>query len=123
MLTNGTGILLIGESSYKSSTNGVLAIVEKGKEMADSYEKYLSVSISEMIGFLSNNSSSIDSLVWLLKQCPKNYCSNEFSLINIQQRQRMLVGSIKNQHLTLSSALIFPGNSTNIPVSHPIREW
>mmetsp|Transcript_21535 Transcript_21535/g.21290 ORF Transcript_21535/g.21290 Transcript_21535/m.21290 type:complete len:90 (+) Transcript_21535:244-513(+) len=61
MLTNETGILLIGESSYGSTVEGALAVVEKGRELVDSYEKYLSVAISELVLILKNSSSVDDS--------------------------------------------------------------
>ncbi|CAG9331430.1 unnamed protein product [Blepharisma stoltei] len=117
MLTNGTGILLISESSYGSTIEGALAIVEKGKETAESYEKYLYLTILDMISLLSNASSYDDSLIMLLEKCPNHYCVNGFSLVNIHENQRKFVGSITNGILMLNSSIVFPGNSVEIPIS------
>ncbi|CAG9331429.1 unnamed protein product [Blepharisma stoltei] len=117
LLTNGTGILLIGESSYDSKVEGALSIIEKGKENVDSYAKYLSVAISETILLLKNASNIDDALFFLSKKCLNHYCINEFSLINIQESQRKVVGSIKNGDLVLNSSIMFPGGSFDVPTS------
>ncbi|CAG9331428.1 unnamed protein product [Blepharisma stoltei] len=116
ILINETGIVFVGESSYGSTCKGALAIVEKGKEAVDSYEKYLSAAISDMILFLKDVLSSEDLPTVIYKRCPNYHCANEFSIINIQAK-RKIIGVIKNGNLTVSSTIIFPGNSTVIPVS------
>ncbi|CAG9331436.1 unnamed protein product [Blepharisma stoltei] len=117
MLINGTGILLIGESSYESSINGALAIVEKGREAVSSNESYLSVAILELINLLKNSSNINNCLLLLSKTCPDHYCAHDFSLINIQNNQRKLVGTIKKENLVLNSVIEFPGDSFDVPTS------
>ncbi|CAG9316650.1 unnamed protein product [Blepharisma stoltei] len=117
LIINGTGILLIEDGSYGSSTEGALAIVDKGKELTDSKENYLIDIISEMIDTLSNISSSYNIQKVLEERCINRHCVTEFSLINIQEAKRKIVGSIKNGKLSLNFPIIFPGSSTNIPIS------
>ncbi|CAG9331427.1 unnamed protein product [Blepharisma stoltei] len=117
MLASETGILLIGESSYGSTVEGALAVVEKGRELVDSYEKYLSVALSELILILNNISTVDDLWILLSKMCPNHYCFNQFSLINISQGQRKVVGSIVGKKISITSPIIFPGNLEKTPAS------
>ncbi|CAG9331452.1 unnamed protein product [Blepharisma stoltei] len=117
ILTKGTGILLIGESSYGSNLEGALGLVDKGRELVDSNEKYWSAAISDMIFTLTNFSNSDESLKVLTQKCPSHYCSTEFSLINIQNNEKKIIGAITEKRLSLISSVIFPGDSSNIPIS------
>ncbi|CAG9331440.1 unnamed protein product [Blepharisma stoltei] len=115
-LGDGTGILLIKESSYGSNIDGTLGLVEKGKEFVESEDSYLSLTILEMITSL-NNASDTYILNFLEEKCPNHYCINEFSVINIQEKQRKIVGSIVEGNFKLLSSIVFPGNSKKIPIS------
>ncbi|CAG9331439.1 unnamed protein product [Blepharisma stoltei] len=118
ILVNGTGILLVGKSSYESATEGALAIVEKDRETIISNEKYLFEAISRMIYLLSNASNVGESLILLSKKCKNHYCVNDFSLLNIQNSQRKIVGSIVDGNAVLNNfSMIFPGNSVDVPKS------
>ncbi|CAG9336096.1 unnamed protein product [Blepharisma stoltei] len=112
LLGSGNGILLDQESGYNCSYNGSLIITEIGKEYTLSAEDSFKHSIIQIIELLARNESG--DLKKLLDSIIENRC--HFSLVNIQNGKRVIVGEIMNDSVTVFRDLEFPGLQSLIPI-------
>ncbi|CAG9319094.1 unnamed protein product [Blepharisma stoltei] len=120
LLTVGNGIILNQKSGYDCIIDGALIITDFGQELVTSSIKYYKNSISNIFSYILNLplEETAQDTISVLKLNLKNYHQNaNFSLVNIQNRERVIVGSIINNSITLSKDLIFPGSSKSNPKS------
>ncbi|CAG9319519.1 unnamed protein product [Blepharisma stoltei] len=121
LLNSGTGIILDQKSGYNCEYEGALIITEKGHEFDSNTTEYLAKSIIDVISYLLDNisSESLNELVSLFDfYLPNNNSiKNEFSIVNIQNGERIVVGSIINSNVTVIKDLVFPGKTKNPPKS------
>ncbi|CAG9316739.1 unnamed protein product [Blepharisma stoltei] len=119
LLQKGSGILLNQESGYNCSVDGSLIITEIGMESIESSEEYFKTSIKNIISVILDH--KIENYKELLKlldtELPNHYKRNNFSIVNIQNQKRIIVGSIVNRNIQIFGNLIFPGNTNSIPDS------
>ncbi|CAG9318591.1 unnamed protein product [Blepharisma stoltei] len=109
LLTSGSAVILNQESGYECDTEGVLIIAEKGHEFDASSQEYLKSTIIEIISLVLEAENSKDVKTFFDSKLPKHYASPEFSIINIQNGQRVIVGSITNGNLVISGNITFLG--------------
>ncbi|CAG9332922.1 unnamed protein product [Blepharisma stoltei] len=120
LLTSGNGILLDQKSGYQCIVEGALIITEKPQELISSEENYRISAIGSVISSLlkSIKSENAYEMLYHLNLLSKNhYIFRNFSLINIQNGERVIVGEIIDGNLSLFSDINFSGNSTDIPNS------
>ncbi|CAG9331441.1 unnamed protein product [Blepharisma stoltei] len=118
LLGIGTAIIFVKESSYGASIDGALIMTENGQENSESDDDYLSTAFANLLSLITpNTTDSFQFRNTLLQKCPSDFCATEFSLINIHGGHKHLVGSIKKNEIIITSTIVFPGNSTIIPVS------
>ncbi|CAG9319135.1 unnamed protein product [Blepharisma stoltei] len=119
LLTAGNGIILDQESSYQCETDGALIITDFAHEFAISSDEYFKDSIISAVSFIINQTSNetawdIQILMQGFRNSPNK---NKFSLVNIQNGNRVVVGSIVNNNILITNNLTFPGPSNTIPKS------
>ncbi|CAG9319093.1 unnamed protein product [Blepharisma stoltei] len=120
LLTIGNGIILNQRSGYLCDSDGLLIITDSGQEASSSSEEYyLNSAISTISYILSNISkeNALDIISALQLKFKNHYNEGNFSIINIQNGERVIVGSIINKSLTINKNLSFPGESSAIPKS------
>ncbi|CAG9336167.1 unnamed protein product [Blepharisma stoltei] len=114
----GSGIVLGSNSFWGTDENGILAYVEEGLENSFDYISYESLSCISFIRLILNFSEGQNrvSLRDLLeKETFEHHPLPRFSLLNVQNNKRVKVGEIFHNEVTISSQIIFPGNSTLFP--------
>ncbi|CAG9319119.1 unnamed protein product [Blepharisma stoltei] len=116
LLTAGNGIILDQESGYQCNINGTLIVTEFGQEFAASPEEYLKKSIINVISYILSQISN-ETAQDILSVLQKYQIEYKFSLVNIQNGARVIVGSIVNNIISISNNMTFPGNSNSIPKS------
>ncbi|CAG9332933.1 unnamed protein product [Blepharisma stoltei] len=120
LLASGNGIVLDQKSGYECIIDGALIITAKGQEFCSTEEDYMKLSIESVISELLERietESSLEILSQLNFLLGKDYSSKNFSLINIQEGKRIVVGEIASEKVSIFGNIIFPGNSTIIPKS------
>ncbi|CAG9319671.1 unnamed protein product [Blepharisma stoltei] len=120
LLVTGNGLILSQESGYGAIIDGTLIITEIGHELDNSYEDVLTKSVIEIITYITNRTSSenFNEISLLLDSyLPYHYKKNEFSIVNIQNGERIIIGSIINGNVTISRKAKFPGKTEAIPKS------
>ncbi|CAG9332926.1 unnamed protein product [Blepharisma stoltei] len=120
LLASGNGIIFDQKSSYQCIIDGALIITAKGQELISSDEEYIKSAMGNVIYYLLSHiktENSMEVYFWLNSLMESQRSINEFSLVNIQDGQRVIVGEIINESLYLFSNFIFPDNSTEIPRS------
>ncbi|CAG9313848.1 unnamed protein product [Blepharisma stoltei] len=119
LIISGNGILLGKESYYNIIINGALAIVEQGQEYSKSDEDFIINAIDFVISMLDGPSiaNSFDMKKVLDTSCTSHYCKAQFSLINVQYGERIIVGSFSSSNIYITKPIIFLGNSSAVPVS------
>ncbi|CAG9319089.1 unnamed protein product [Blepharisma stoltei] len=120
LLEAGNGIMFNQESGYDCITEGALIVTDFGYEFVNSPEEYFKNSViklmSDMLNEISNDISH--ELVPLLKNTLKNLLSErKFSLVSIQNGERVIVGSIIKGNLVIFGNITFPGDTSIIPKS------
>ncbi|CAG9332923.1 unnamed protein product [Blepharisma stoltei] len=119
LLASGNGIIFNQKSGYECIIDGALIVVAEGQELISSDEEYMESVIENAIFYLLSNvktENSLEILFWL-NTLLDSQSINEFSLVNIQNGKRIIIGKIMNENLFLFSNITFPGNSTEIPKS------
>lgn len=116
LLESGDGLIMDRKSAYQYASEGALILTEKGHEFTKDDKDYLHKLILytfEICGKIeAGEIRNLDDL------CPNKYCVNEFSLVNIQDGARIIVGNITEGRTDLDLRLIrFPGNSHEVPDS------
>ncbi|CAG9319088.1 unnamed protein product [Blepharisma stoltei] len=120
LLEAGNGIIFNQESGYGCITEGALIITDFGYEFVNSPEEYFkSSAINLILNLLSQISNEISQdLARMLKNKLKNHFGeSEFSLVNIQNGERVIVGTIVNGTATIFGNITFPGKASIIPKS------
>ncbi|OMJ80934.1 hypothetical protein SteCoe_18695 [Stentor coeruleus] len=123
----GTGILIYGEGLAGLSSQGILGLVQNG------IENYLDIEdnkISQLLGLLDyiaeKKSSNIEKQ---FKEILNEYYKTGkeiFNIINIQNDEKIVIGSLNNTNIELFINITFPGNmkfidsnfKTQIPFSY-----
>ncbi|CAG9331875.1 unnamed protein product [Blepharisma stoltei] len=117
LLTTGNGILLAQRSGYECEIEGSLIISELGYENISSEVNYMKKSIENAINFILNSTTGNDADEIITMLNLKWNQQTSFSLINIQNKNRTVVGHIINGNLEFFEKLTFIGNSSEIPKS------
>ncbi|CAG9332931.1 unnamed protein product [Blepharisma stoltei] len=120
LLSSGNGIVLDQKSGYSCIVDGALIVTAKGQEYSTSDGDYMKSSIESVISELLKNiqtESSIEILSYLNFISKNHYRSQNFSLVNIQNGERLIVGEIFDEKLSIFGNITFPGNSSKIPKS------
>lgn len=140
MFIKGYGFVLSSNGIYGKLENGLLICVEKGLENASSYEEYEFLAIKNILDIIFAYEGEMEILInYLEKKTHNHHLKPEFSIINIQNTEKIIIGSIysdlsiyekpmsvmttENQNLDYSnniemySTSIFPGDSLDIPNS------
>lgn len=114
----GTGVILGSLGITDAYEDGLLIYVESGLESAQDFLHYQALAFTKMVKIISN----LDPIDFhedlrdkLEKMTQHHHPKAEYSLINIQNGQRIQVGEISNENLTVFEAIVFPGNTTEIP--------
>ncbi|CAG9318589.1 unnamed protein product [Blepharisma stoltei] len=117
LLTNGSGIVLSQESGYGCTIDGAIIITEIGHEYDTSIVDYLKTSIEELIFSILSLEDVRDIKAILDTKMPNHYSPPSYSIVNIQNGNRIIAGSIFNKNLAIFGKLTFLGQSTIIPKS------
>ncbi|CAG9309850.1 unnamed protein product [Blepharisma stoltei] len=117
----GSGIFL-GSSSFSSNmtADGIIGFIESGLEKSIDYSSYEFIAYAKFISLILGFSSSFDQFAlhnFLEKNTVKHCPVPNFSIINIQNYRRIIIGNLSNGSLNITSAPIFPGNTTTVPNS------
>ncbi|CAG9330180.1 unnamed protein product [Blepharisma stoltei] len=120
LLGKGCGLFLSQESGYKAPIDGSLILASRGQEQTTSFQESLQANIVNLfislLDFLQNNNFYIDSPTVLknafISLCENHFCTNSFSLVNIQSGKRVLIGDAYSKNF---SSIIFPGGQISIP--------
>ncbi|CAG9334708.1 unnamed protein product [Blepharisma stoltei] len=113
LLSKGDGIMLTQNSCYDCKTNGAIIVTVAGQEYASSQEEFLISSFENLILYVLNQTAeTTEELKHLLKIYSQK---NKFSIVNIQDNQRQIVGTVSAGSVKISKTLIFPGNTTDVP--------
>ncbi|CAG9318585.1 unnamed protein product [Blepharisma stoltei] len=118
LLTRGNGIVLNQESGYQCEIDGALIISEKGYEYENSLEEYLKSSIKEIISLIAYVEDAKEIRRLLDLEMPNHYRIPKFSIVNIQNGERITVGTIINRNVSIFGNLTFLGQSSSIPKSN-----
>ncbi|CAG9335124.1 unnamed protein product [Blepharisma stoltei] len=124
----GLGILIWSQGIWGGSENGLLYLVEQGLEAATSYEQYEALSIkfftNSILEYIENLSSNElpritnDSLKQFIQSnWPNHGKPQSYSIINIVNSTKKIVGTASNALISISSDPIYPGNTTNKPTA------
>ncbi|CAG9332934.1 unnamed protein product [Blepharisma stoltei] len=120
LLSSGNGVVLDQKSGYECIIDGALIITVKGQEFNTSDEDYMKALIESVFSDILKsvkNESSLEILSQLKFLLKKHHINRDFSLINIQGGERVIVGEIFNEKLSIFRNITFPGNSDEIPRS------
>ncbi|CAG9328930.1 unnamed protein product [Blepharisma stoltei] len=121
LIHTGDGILIGKDSYFEAIIEGALIIAEEGQEWSYSQEDYLSNSVSFIMSLLLSKEISIMTNYQLANilhsVCEHRFCKSSFSLVNIWNGERIIVGSLNSSHISIEKKIFFPGNSTSIPIS------
>ncbi|CAG9319672.1 unnamed protein product [Blepharisma stoltei] len=120
LLDSGNGILLTQDSGYGSNLLGALIITDFGHEFDKNPNEHFIKCVTHTLTYISNNISSEnpEEIVQLIElYLPNHYSKNEFSIVNIQNGNRIIVGSIVNEVVTIFSNISFPGLTYSVPKS------
>ncbi|CAG9321932.1 unnamed protein product [Blepharisma stoltei] len=122
----GASVLIWSQGIWGGTNDGLLYLVEQGLEMSASYLEYEALTVkaftSLVIEYINTFSSSqgpnIDSRS--LKQYMDAHTDNHYrfpiySLVNIVNSLKVKVGTVTKNQISLSSQIIYPGNSTAKP--------
>ena len=119
LLKAGNGIIMGSKAIVNNNLEYSLIVVETGLEGSNTLEDYefqaINQTFTEILNelhFLVINEVDNDSITQLIKQkYPKGTSSTSYSVVNIQNSQKVLVGSISNT-TTIAGIIYFPGNTT-----------
>ncbi|CAG9319097.1 unnamed protein product [Blepharisma stoltei] len=118
LLTLGNGIVLNQKSGYQFPSERALIITDFWNEDADCEEKYLVFSILNLLLEITQGTENSVAVISKLQKTRKShYSQNKFSVINIQDSRRVIIGSIIDGQVLLHNKTIFPGKTTEIPKS------
>ncbi|CAG9309813.1 unnamed protein product [Blepharisma stoltei] len=120
LLINGTGVVVGNEGSWGLYGNGAITYIESGLENADDYYNYESLAFIRFLNHVLKYSGNYDNLVlreFLEINTVNHHAAANFTIINIQNEQKIEVGEVSKGILYLSNNLTFPGNSLIIPNS------
>lgn len=95
-----------------------MVYVETELEGAESYAHYEALGCLKLLKIIDNldfDSYSIDLRDRLIALMPLHHPSPSYSVINIQNSQRKVVGTIVNSFLNLTDEIIYPGGTSEIP--------
>ncbi|CAG9334731.1 unnamed protein product [Blepharisma stoltei] len=116
LLLKGDGILLTQNSCYDCKNNGAIIVTAVRQEYASSQENLLISFLENLILYLLNQTAETTEEIKLLLKIYSE--KKQFSIVNIQDNQRQIVGSVSAGSVTISKTLIFPGNTTDVPKSN-----
>ncbi|CAG9329577.1 unnamed protein product [Blepharisma stoltei] len=118
MLENGYGVILGSDSIWGNFSNdGLVFYTEEGLEKAesDSHFEYLALEkiLDKILQVIDYTTEEIIQI--LEKQTISHHPEPSFSIINIQNGEKIKVGEVKNGKLLIENDMVYPGNSTSIP--------
>ncbi|CAG9319080.1 unnamed protein product [Blepharisma stoltei] len=118
LLTSGNGLILNQQGGYNCSVEGALIIVDMGQEDTCCEEDYFANSVINFLSYLAINAENSSEIKLLLeKKLKTHYSENKFSLLNIQNGQRVIIGSIIDGNIKFYNDTIFPGKTKTVPKS------
>ncbi|CAG9332929.1 unnamed protein product [Blepharisma stoltei] len=108
LLTTGNAIVFDQKSGYGCAVDGILIVTVKGEELSSSNEDYLKSSMRRIISYLLDHIKTESSLEihFQLNLFSKNN-TREFSLLNVQDGKRVIVGEINNGKLFILKKFLF----------------
>jgi hypothetical protein len=103
---------LWGKPSNALQETGLLYLAEKETETASTFKEWISLKLKRLasqlcISKVSASSFSLSSLRQLIANS-----TSHLSLINIQAKERLIIGSLSAAGVTLSAKIVFPGGVT-----------
>ncbi|CAG9319384.1 unnamed protein product [Blepharisma stoltei] len=117
LLLEGDGLILNQNSGYDCKIDGAIIITVKGQEYASSQKEFLFKSTENLLQYLFNSTAepvTAEEIRYLMKGYSQK---NQFSIINIQEGKREIIGSVFDGEVKIVKNLIFPGNTHNAPKS------
>ncbi|CAG9309810.1 unnamed protein product [Blepharisma stoltei] len=120
ILTSGCGIILSSQGIWNLNENGILSYIESGIENATNKFNYEALAIVKFLNLVLKFPGNYDPFAlreFLEINTADHYAVANFTVINIQNEQKVKVGEITEGILNFSSNLTFPGNSLTIPNS------
>ncbi|CAG9314843.1 unnamed protein product [Blepharisma stoltei] len=118
MLKSGYGVIMGSDSIWGNFTNdGLVFYTEEGLENATSYNHYEYLALEKVLKtVLQVIDYKTQEIMQILEKRTINHSPfPNFSIINIQNGQKIKVGGIANGKISIKNALVYPGNSTTIP--------
>jgi Receptor family ligand binding region len=110
----------ISESIYSANIDGDLIVVEAGLEDAVSSDNYhytaIFKALSNLNSSLSNISNIEKSTVYKTAKIlyPSHTTCTSYSLVNVHNQKKKIVGEIEEDKLRITSSIYYPGNTTNL---------
>ena len=119
LLKAGNGIIMASKAIVNNNFDYSLIVVEAGLEYSNTLEDYEFLAINQTLTEIFDELHSLgitevdkDSLTQIIKQkYPKGTSITSYSVVNIQNNQKVVVGSITNT-TSITGIIYFPGNTT-----------
>ncbi|CAG9332940.1 unnamed protein product [Blepharisma stoltei] len=117
LLVEGNGIVLDQNSGYQCIINGALIVTVKGQELSTSEDEYFNNVLESFMLYLLEHVKT-ESKKEILFQLNSLLSTNfNFSVVNIQDGERVVVGEIIDQEFSLLTNIAFPGDTQETPKS------
>lgn len=114
----GTYLLYCGKAVYLAGIEGALVLVESGLEWADSQGEFEFLAMNKVLSLISVRFNGLKGEItpeivtgYLRTQYPDGEVSNSYSLINLHDNSRVIVGNIATL-LCINDTIYYPGNNT-----------
>ncbi|CAG9330954.1 unnamed protein product [Blepharisma stoltei] len=105
-----SGVIVWSKGIWGSNQDGLIVIVQEGLEYVESYDEYEANSVLNMLQNLLSESANF-------KDKKESIPKFNFSIVNIQDGQRIIIGAIHNGKVEMFTQPIFPGHTLRIPDS------
>ncbi|CAG9319164.1 unnamed protein product [Blepharisma stoltei] len=119
LLISDNGILLNQDSAYGCSIDGSLITTESGMEFVSSSAEHYYQSIKNLLNLILQNpiETFSDLLYFLESEFPNHYNKAKYSIVNIQNGKRVVIGSIVDRKINFFGNLTFLGSTSTLPES------
>ena len=119
LLKAGNGIIMASKAIVNNNVDYSLIVVEAGLEYSNTLEDYEFLAINQTLTEIFDELQSLgisevdrNSLTQIIKQkYPKGTSTTSYSVVNIQNSQKVVVGSIADT-TSITGIIYFPGNTT-----------
>ncbi|CAG9316472.1 unnamed protein product [Blepharisma stoltei] len=114
-----SGVLLSSKGLWGAEADGTIIVVEKDLESATSLANYKALSVLKILAYIDLTNDSNYAIKNQLKVAlnSKNHPIPQFSIVNIQNNKRVIIGSIEETNVKFQISPVFPGNTLKYPDS------